>query len=345
MRTDLNKTLFYKWARTAGALLAAILLFAAATTSNARSQTNGINQDPAKLQGHVVVSGKLVTLGDLFDNAGDVSHKAVFRAPSIGQSGTISASRVIEAARRAGLSNIASTTIQSVKVLRDSQLVSESDIVASLITQLRAKGYVSAIDQVNVELSTHYVDQHAASSAARAFDIRSLRFDRNSGRFTASLKIGGRQDLSAMRIAGRATETVLTPVMTRNIRRGDIITDSDITLTPMPKREVLLSKPAPMANVIGMAARQALRAGMIANSSYFTAPDIINRSDVVTILFQTGALKLSMRGKALMAGAKGDVITVQNLQTSRIIRGEIVGAGLLQINKPMNIIAALGANE
>ena len=90
-----------------------------------------------------------------------------------------------------------------VHVRRDSELVTEQDILDGLKTLLRTSGYVSGSDRVDIELSTHLVDQHAAPNANRPFDIRNLRFDRISGRFSANLQIDGRSDLSSIRLAGQ----------------------------------------------------------------------------------------------------------------------------------------------
>ena len=324
----------------AGALATLLLV---CVSWSAHAQNSLLEKKPAILQSHVVVSDHLVTLGDLFENAGEVADKAVFRSPSIGQSGTIRANRVIAAARRVGLTNVASGDVSVVRVLRDSQLVTEQDILAGLIAILRTKGYVSGTDRVDIELTTALVDQHASPHTSRPFDIRNLRFDRTNGRFTANLSIGGREDIGTIRLSGRALETILTPVLTRNMRRGEILMETDISLMPLPKRQALASRPAKIKSIIGLATRQPLRAGMVANSAYFTAPDIIERSGVVTILFRAGNLTLSMRGKALADGAKGDTIAVQNLQTGKIIRGSVIGPGLLEIHKPANTIAALGA--
>ena len=320
-----------------GLILAIVPLFDASATEALQWD------DTARLRENVRVDEKLVTLGDLFSNAGEVADKAVFRAPSIGQSGVVSATRVIEAAMRAGLTRIAPHTIDKVTVSRDSRLVTEDSILEGLIARLRSKGFVSASGRIDIELSTRLSDQHADVSSLRPFDLRNLRFDRTSGLFSAELSLAGRSDIGSIRLNGRAIETILTPVMTRNMRRGEIVSDADITLTPMPRQQVALAKPAKVSSIIGMATRQSLRAGMIANESYFTAPDVVDRSDIVTILFRAGNLSLSMRGKALMAGAVGDVISVQNQQTNKIVRGEIVGPGLVQIMKPTNVIAALGA--
>ena len=341
-----------QWTKLAKLVIAAAPILTLAPVAEAQgllTQSGQIqkvlDEEPAILMGTVSVSENLVRLGDLFQNAGELSNKPVFRAPSIGQSGTISALRVIDAAQRAGLSNIARSAIQTVHVSRASELVTEQDISEGLITLLRTKGYISATGRVDVEFSNRVVDQHAAPSTNRPYDLRALRFDRNSGRFSANLFINGRQDIGTIRLAGRVIETVLAPVMTRNMRRGEIVTEGDVTLTPMPRQQAQLAKPASINTIIGKATRQPLRAGIIANEGYFVAPDIIQRSDNVTILFKAGSLTLSMVGKALTGGAMGDVISVQNVQTNRIVRARVIGQGLLEITTPVNTIAALGATR
>lgn len=313
-------------------LLVGSLLPASATTSQ---------MERAKLRAEVVVDDRLVTLGDLFENAGQYASKAVFRSPSIGQSGTIRSERVAEAAQRAGLVSIDLNNIQVVEVTRDSDLVTVTDIRDGIRSQLQAKGYVSATGRIDIELDSYLADQHAEPGMIKPFTISDLRFERSSGRFSARLTIAGRQDLGAFRINGTATETVLLPVMTRNMRQGEIVLKSDIAMVPLPKRQAVLGEPVTIDSVVGLAARQTLRIGQIASNSYFAPPNIIQRSDIVTIMYQTGSLTLSLRGKALSEGAKGDVIAVQNHQSNRIIQAEVVGPDLLMVTSPLNTISAL----
>jgi len=304
--------------------------------------TLGKAQAQATLRSDIIVNGNLVTLGDLFDNVQTNADKAVFRAPSIGQSGTIRAERVIRAARKAGLTKIEQNNILSVKVERASQLVTENDIIQSLTNLLQNKGYLSDAVNATVELSTPVPDQHASTQVANPISIRSLRFDRNTGRFSARLTIGGRKDLHPIRLVGRAMETMFVPVMTRNMRKGEIVKEDDIVMQNLPKRQAMASKPARMADIIGKETRQSIRTGSIATTGYFTDPNIINRSDIVTIRFNAGNLTLTMRGKALVPGAEGDIVSVQNLQTHRIVRGIVKGPGLIEVGQTANTLASLG---
>src|SRR5262249_16669321 len=47
----------------------------------------------------VTVTGEIVRIGDLVENAGVVAEVAIFRAPDLGHSGSVPAARVVEAVR------------------------------------------------------------------------------------------------------------------------------------------------------------------------------------------------------------------------------------------------------
>ncbi|MCT4657302.1 MAG: flagellar basal body P-ring formation chaperone FlgA [Cohaesibacter sp.] len=299
-----------------------------------------------KMRANIEVTGSLVTLSDLFEDAGPQGSRAVFRAPSIGQSGVIRAERVLLAARDAGLNEVDRNNVTMVRVRHASQLVTEHDITDGLLARMKQKGFVSSAGDVELSLNQNVPDQHASLDALQSFHIRALRFDRSSGRFSANILIGGRNDLSPIRISGQATETVMVPIATRNILRGDLIMEGDIILSPMPRQRTRGIDRMQISNLIGKAARQNIRQGAIASNSMFKVPEIINRSDIVTILFKSGNLTLTMRGTAMTAGAKGDVIAIQNLQTNRIIRARVKDAGLVQVGEtPMTIAAVKGQTQ
>lgn len=299
----------------------------------------------AKLRSSIEVEGPLVTLGDLFDNAGDVSRTPVFRAPSIGQSGTIRAERVLAAAQKAGLMHIDRNNIHIVNVTHASQVVTESDVSQALLTHLRQRGYVANKGTIQINLSTSLPDQHAPLQTVRPVEINRVNFDRATGRFTAIMRIGGRRDLRPIRLTGSAIESRLVPVITRNLQRGEIVGSEDIVMQALPVTQARFSKPATLADIIGKAARQQIRAGSIANANQFQMPHIVNRSDLVTILFKAGSLTLTIKGKAMSAGARGDTIAVQNTQTSRIVRGTVKGPGLIQVGGAPKTIASLGVKK
>src|SRR4030095_15801505 len=77
------------------AIVTLAILVACAPEATAQSA------EPAapRLKELVTISSEIVRIGDLVDNAGTAANVAVFRAPDLGQTGTVPAARVAEALR------------------------------------------------------------------------------------------------------------------------------------------------------------------------------------------------------------------------------------------------------
>jgi flagella basal body P-ring formation protein FlgA len=51
----------------------------------------------------------------------------------------------------------------------------------------------------------------------------------------------------------------------------------------------------------------------------------VHRDDNVTLVYEVPGIMLTTRGKALEAGAEGDVINVLNVQSKRTVQGTVTG--------------------
>jgi flagellar basal body P-ring formation protein FlgA len=56
-------------------------------------------------------------------------------------------------------------------------------------------------------------------------------------------------------------------------------------------------------------------------------PEIVQRDESVTILYQAPGIVLSIRGKAQESGALGDLVSVLNVQSKRVVQGTVSGPG------------------
>ncbi len=71
------------------------------------------------------------------------------------------------------------------------------------------------------------------------------------------------------------------------------------------------------------------------------APVLVHRGDLVTIVYRSTGLTLTTRGRALSAGAGGEVIKVFNVQSKRTVEGEVNGPGLVTVMPQRVPLAAL----
>jgi flagella basal body P-ring formation protein FlgA len=69
-------------------------------------------------------------------------------------------------------------------------------------------------------------------------------------------------------------------------------------------------------------------------------PELIGRNDSVTMQLEVPGMLLSVRGKALEAGALGDVINVLNVESKRTIQATVSGPGRVTVTSTTPRLAA-----
>ena len=119
------------------------------------------------------------------------------------------------------------------------------------------------------------------------------------------------------------TSEVVT--LSHAIERGAPIRASDITVERRPRAEIGRDTIADRDAVIGMAARNQLRAGQPLRTTDLMKPELVARGAIVTLHYQIPGISLTVRGKAMEAGAEGDTISVLNETSKRTLQGVVVG--------------------
>lgn len=127
-------------------------------------------------------------------------------------------------------------------------------------------------------------------------------------------------------IGQSALAEVLVPV--RNIRPKEIITPSDL----MIKQVNVAGAMTAMDDIVGQEARVALYVGRPIRPGDFGPPAIIERNDLVTLIFRNGALTIATEGRALGRGAEGEAIRVMNLSSRTTVSGRVQLDGSIEVN-------------
>ena len=84
--------------------------------------------------------------------------------------------------------------------------------------------------------------------------------------------------------------------------------------------------------VVGRRLRRAMPAGAMLATDDVGGEDALKRGDPVTLVSRAGGMEVRMGGRAMGAGKVGSTISVENTGSRRIIRGRVVGAGLVEVN-------------
>ncbi|MBO9434573.1 flagellar basal body P-ring formation protein FlgA [Ruegeria sp. R13_0] len=116
-------------------------------------------------------------------------------------------------------------------------------------------------------------------------------------------------------------------VPTRTIRAKEIISQADLETKP---RDLPGAVTDPSA-LIGQEARVALYPGRPIRAADVGPPALVDRNDLVVLVFISQPLSITTEGRALGRGAVGDRIRVMNLSSRTTVTGRIRSDGQIEV--------------
>lgn len=290
----------------------------------------------AELRPAVTVSGPVVTLGDLFDNAGAAAEIVIANAPAPGFRSEISVSRISLAARRNGIAWRNEAGLSHIVVARSGVAVSEDEVSSAVAAAIvaQSQGLPSA-SQLQIDFTNGAAGIQVADDADISVNVEQLAFNRRNGSFTALLRAPAGDMLSPLhRVTGRAYPVSDVPVLTRDMRPGDIVRQSDIDWIRVPANRIGQNVITSIDQLLGMSPRYQARAGEPLRLADMVPPVVVQKGAQVDMLLTSGTLTLAARGRALENGAIGDIINVLNTRSNRTLRGVVDGPNSVRIDTP-----------
>ena len=312
-------------------LLATALLAATSTTASAQSRDDVIAAPV--LRASITVAADLVRIGDVIDNAGPSAQIAIYRAPDLGTTGSLPTAQVIAALRAHQVIGVDTRDISAILVTRLARTLEGKDIELQIARALEHRNGLGEAANLSLTFDRDVQDLKLEASNSGAMQAISARFEPRNNRFDVTFEIAN-DNVSTptrLRFTGRAVETVEAAVLARNVERNEVIKSSDVVVERRPKAEVG-SDFASRDRAVGMQARKQLRAGQALKTADLAKPDLVQRDQSVTLIYESTGLYLTIRGKALEGGTEGDVVNVLNLQSKRTVSGVVTGRGQVSIS-------------
>ncbi len=327
-------------------LLATALL--TATTTLAAAQSAGDIIAAPVLRANVSVTGDIVRIGDMIDNAGSAARIAIYRAPDLGTTGSLPTTQVLTALRAHQVIGVDTRDIKEIAVTRLARTVATKEIEQAVASAVEHRSGLG--DAANLTLTFDRDVQDIRLDAANSGAIQPVaaRVDPRSGRFDVTFDIANADGAAStkLRFTGTAIETREVAVLTRNVDRGDLLRSADLVVERRPKAEIG-GDAASRDKAIGMQVRRPMRATQALRSADLVKPDLVQRDQNITLIYQSAGLYLTTRGKALDNGTEGDTVNVLNPQSNRTITGVVTGRGqvTIEIATPKAIAASEPAAE
>lgn len=290
-----------------------------------------------QLKSDLTLTRDIVTFGDLINGLGQQEAAIpAFRAPGLGETGTIQVSRIVESAVSNAIIRDAydldSQGLAQVVVTRAARRIGGADVEAAVKTALmerfgfdgRAFALVLDGGAPSVAVEPELTGDMVALEVN--YEPRSRRV---TGRFAVPGSAATR--LKPVRVAGQLVETIEVVVPLRPIARGETLNAADVAVERRARDAHNADVIGEMRAAIGKVARRALLAGVALRGGDVQREEIVGRGEVVSILYESAGITISMRGRANEAGAMGDTIAVTNPQSKRVLHGTVTGPARVNV--------------
>ena len=290
--------------------------------------TSSVSFAAPALKGDVTVNAAIVTVGDMFDDAGALSETAIFRAPAPGTTGIVALADVQQAAKLIGLTDFDNVGYTRVRVTRASTVVDAPVLDALISANLAQRGTLIA----GVTAEVHYDLANLsfnAEAVPQPVQLADLRYTPETGAFVARFMVAGIDQ--PVDLSGTIQMMTEAPRLVASMSAGTVLLRSDFDMASVPVSTANAGGYADIDQLIGKQLIRQSRVGMMLKASDVAEPTVITRNSLVTVVLRVGAMTLTVKGQALGAAAAGDLVDVLNTTTKKVLRGIALPNGTVSI--------------
>ena len=138
------------------------------------------------------------------------------------------------------------------------------------------------------------------------------------------------REVGRCRVTAQIDLYVQALVAARNLSRGQVLYDSDLSLSMIPYAQSKGSLTSPEL-AVGQTLKNNLAAGEALRDRYLGKSVVIRRGDMVTIVAQQGGLRVTASGQARQDGAIGETISVVNVNSKKVVTARVIGPNQVEI--------------
>lgn len=280
------------------------------------------------LKAEVSVNRPIVTVGDMFEDAGILAETALFRAPAPGTTGTVSLEAVRDAAARAGLTDYVTNGVLAVRVERRAAVIDTTELTNLIEGDLSFRGLLPAGAQVEARFDGGALSFNAEDVAVPV-TLTTLRWQPGSRAFAARFSIAGID--KPVDVTGTIDLMVEVPHLAATLKAGTVLTAADIEMKRVALDYADRNGVDTAEDLIGKELKRSGRAGLMLKAADVMERLTVRRNTQVTVLLKTGPMTLTVVGQSLGDASAGQPVQVMNTVTKKILNGVAMADGTVAI--------------
>jgi flagellar basal body P-ring formation protein FlgA len=290
------------------------------------------------LRGDITVTTQVVTVADMFDEAGALAETAIFSAPAPGTTGKVDIAAIRAAAARVGITSFDTNGLSAVNVTRAGTVVDEAELRDLVMADLSARGLLGPGVNTNVQFS-RFIDPIQVATNGVPARLENLRYTAGSREFSARFMLA--DNSRVLDLNGTIDMTIDMPHLAANLPAGTVLLPEHLVMSPVPAGQANAYAYAPIEQLVGMALNRQSREGMLLRLSDVSPPLAVAKNDLVTILYRRGPMTLTVKGQAITSASRGASLQVLNLMSKRVISATAVAPGTVEVTGAPATLAGL----
>jgi flagella basal body P-ring formation protein FlgA len=127
---------------------------------------------------------------------------------------------------------------------------------------------------------------------------------------------------------------IFQPVVcaSRDLKRGERINEDDLYLVKRNISHLSSKIMTDMKKIVGLMAKHNVKKDSSLKEWMFEKFPIVDKGDIVTILAESGDLKVTAPGRVLMKGYEGELVKVENLMSKKEIYAKVVNGSMVAVD-------------
>ncbi len=269
-----------------------------------------------------------VYLRDLFDDAGRNADQLLGPGPEPGGRIIVEAAQLNAIARQFGVAWRSVSPADRAVLEWPGRPLRREDAIEAARIAITAAGAPADFDIEIPSFSPPLVPFDAAAVPT----VSQLDYDSDTGRFTAMLSVTGEgMNPINVRISGRAEEMADAPVASTRLLPETLLRADDVHIARVRASQLRTEIARSVDQIVGMELRRPVPAGQPLRLADLVRPALVQRGATVKVLLEASGLSVSGQAVAIEAGAEGERIRVQNLNSRALLTAQVIGPGLVRV--------------
>jgi len=218
----------------------------------------------------------------------------------------------------------------SVKAAENQLVVSEDEVSEAIKKEFVEQGRSEAVDLEFFGGQTVFQIENARQAKIL---VEGLKLDEQANKFSCKVEIfADGKSFARTSLSGKFYVLGEAYVPARPIDKGEVITRDmlkPITVRMNRIKPMFVVEPDKLLN---KEAKKYLKEGKIITDRDVGPKILIKKNDLITLVYKTDNMQITVRGQARQDGAKGDKIEVENTKSKKVLVGIVDDADTVSID-------------